>query len=171
MLEVFESDRGQALLAAVGEVAQAHFLPDLEAGSLGGGAAAVDIALLGPTGCFPLASLTIKSPTWHKPGKFAAFEQDALRQRRRSGRLGLSCSDADLVGDTPQPDETDLRGNVVVALTPGETYMLIVSAGGLDQRRRERVCQFVADKITERLPHVMQERETESYEDACAVAA
>lgn len=86
MLEVFESDRGQALLAAVGEVAQAHFLPDLEAGSLGGGAAAVDIALLGPTGwaCHvPMRIWWVTHPSRMKP-TCGAMSSLPSRQARRT---------------------------------------------------------------------------------------
>ena len=157
MLALLTSGRGMTFIRRTRATAKNQFEPVLASGNLGGSRMHIDVTLLGPEDGYTLTQFVIDGGSQIPGGDTAPLERIRDQLRARSVRTGMSCADADLLGDTPLPNESDHTGNVVLDLTPDGTYKLIVSAGGLDAGGCELVCEYVAREILAFMPQLLTE--------------
>ena len=126
-------------------IVSSQLVSSLESGRLGGTCFWVDVALVGPggTGLMVLGERLAQAGVHCPQEKTDAHREAALQLRNRSVRLRMSCSDANELGDTPQPGESSHEGNVVLPLKPDSEWLLVVSVAGLNIA----VCQELAEVI------------------------
>lgn len=157
MLELLTSTEGEKILATARIKASDRFEARFTNGELGDKKAWVDITLLGPNGAYPIGDIVkIGRGTPHF-GQQEECTRLCEQMRQRSVRTnGLSCRDAEELGDTRRDDETYHLANVVLNLTPGGTYKLIVSAAGPHDRACEEICTFMAEIIITDVRRLLQ---------------
>jgi hypothetical protein len=132
-----------------------HIIGVLGTGILGGTIVWVDIVLLCPDkSVVEIYQEAISSGMPDPEGGKCDYQKIAVRQRNRSARLGVSCREANALGDTPLEDEVTGHGNAVLSL--GEGYFLIVSCSGLSDDNNELVSNFTGYGILLRLPPLKQ---------------
>lgn len=158
MLELLISDAGKKSLVTARMKAADHFEARFSSGELGDSKAWFDITLLGPNGAYPIGDVLKVGRGRPTLGQEAECIETCKQMRQRSIRTsGLSCRDAEELGDTRRDDETYHLGNVVVNLTPGGTYKLIVSVAGPHDRACEEIATFMAEIIETDVRQLLQE--------------
>jgi hypothetical protein len=160
VLDLLTTAEGKEILVIARGTATRHFEERLSNGELGDSKAWVDITLLGPTGAFPLGDDMKVGNGRPTLGQQSDCRRLCEQMRQRSIRTnGLSCREAEDMGDTRRDDETYHLGNAVINLTPGGTYKLIVSTAGPHDRACEEISIFMAELIAIDVLRLMRDYE------------